>query len=107
MRSVFGLWLVVMALAACERTAPAPRMTKAALVAQTIDERMADYVDSYARRCRREALEAAEVRVDSILLARAFGDRDTTGRPPRTAKPERPPLLRPSDSIGWVKPIVE
>ena len=82
-------------------------MTKAELIEQTINERMVDYVASYQGRCRREALAEANAQVDSILLARAFGNRDTTGRPPKPLKPERPEPMRPGDSLGWVKPIVQ
>ena len=92
---------------ACEPRVAAPRPTKAQLIEQTIHERMDDYVASYARRCRQEAIELANAQVDSILLARAFGDRDTTGRPPKPVKPDRPAPMRPGDSLGWVKPIVE
>ena len=95
------------ALLACGDQAPAPRMTKAELIEQTINDRMTDYVQSYQGRCRRDALTLANAQVDSILLARAFGDRDTTGRPPKPLKPERPEPMRPGDSLGWVKPIVQ
>ena len=99
--------VLVALLGACTPPQPAPRQTKAELIEETIAARTADYLASYRRRCRQDALDLAEAAVDSILLARAFGDRDTTGRPPRPIKPDRPEPLRPRDSIGWVAPILE
>ena len=98
--------LLLLLLAACTPPQPAARQTKAELIEQTVAARIDDFIVSHRRNCRKRALERAEAAVDSILLARAFGDRDTTGRPPKPIKPVRPAPLRPSDSIGWVRPIV-
>ena len=104
---IIGIGLCAGLLSGCERASSTPRPTKAQLIEAQIEERLTKYTRTYRQRCYKDALAEAEIRVDSILLARAFGTRDTTGRPPKPIKPERPVLLTPKDSLNWVAPLVE
>lgn len=68
------------------------------LVRQNVAERVEEFRSEQRALCRKRALEAASIEVDSLIIEWAKANRDTFGRPPRPDKPLPPEPLLPKDS---------
>ena len=75
-----------------------------------IDKEVEDRVNTYTRikkdACRDELLKEANRLADSILIAEAFFERDTTQRPLKPEKPEKPTFKISKDTTP-IKPLFD
>lgn len=104
--SFFKIWLflfLLVGLASCEK--PASK-TKAQVMQERLDKRLATWRKSYLDRCRREVLEAATNIVDSTLLTDARLKRDISDLPNIPGRPRRPGFEAPEDTTP-IAPLIK
>ena len=63
-----------------------------ALMEAEVQKKLDDFRRVKEERCLEELLKEAGRRADSILINQAFFERDTTLRPPKPLKPEKPEI---------------
>ncbi len=88
---------------ACEPSEPAT--TRAELIEQKLQERIAQLHRNKQERCLDELLTEAGTIVDSILIERARRNKDMISKPPKPPKPERPDVFILQDT-GSVRPLI-
>lgn len=94
MRSVKPYILAVLALLLIAFQAPVNPL----LVQQELDRRLEEYRKDQWEECKKRALEAAALEVDSLIIQWAKANRDTLDRPIKPAKPLPPERLSPKDT---------
>ncbi|MEM9990468.1 MAG: hypothetical protein AAF738_01825 [Bacteroidota bacterium] len=99
-----GLFLVIIvAQIACEP--PKARISIRALVEQKLAQKTTDWETEKKQRCRREALDAAARRVDSMLIEQARMENYAQDRPLRPMKPDYPDVFILQDTTSSVRPL--
>lgn len=88
---------------ACDR--PQPK-TKAQVVEERLEKRLAEWEKGQLNRCRREVLKTATAIVDSTLLTDARLNRDISGMPHIPGRPRRPGFEAPEDSTP-IAPLLQ
>jgi len=96
-------FLALSGITSCKKP---PSKTKAEVMQERLDGRIARWRGSVDRACLKKVLEEAEAIVDSTLLANARFKRDTSDIPARPGRPDRPVFVAPEDSMV-VKPIFQ
>lgn len=100
-----GGLLMALLLASCLRQESYTDAEAAQVMAQKLQEKVADFVANQQEQCRKTLLADATKMADSILVAEAFYKRDTTLRPHQPSKPAPPPLKEIPDTTP-VKPFL-
>ena len=77
-----------------------------ALIDKEVEERVSAYTRIKIDGCRDELLKEANRLADSILIAEAFFERDTTQRPLKPEKPEKPAFKISKDTTP-IKPLFD
>lgn len=79
-----------------------------AMIVADAEKRVADFRKSLLKRCRQKVMEEAELRVDSILIARSkeLPTIDSLVKPPKPIKPYKP-IVPPLKDTRPVTPILE
>jgi hypothetical protein len=77
-----------------------------ALIDKEVEERVNAYTRIKQDGCRDELLKEANRLADSILIAEAFFERDTTQRPLKPEKPEKPAFKISKDTTP-IKPLFD
>ncbi len=93
----------VLILCSCEERKPAT--TRAQLIENKLQERIAQLHRSKQKRCLEEAMQEAEQVVDSLILELAKSSKDSISKPPKPTKPERPDAFILMDT-GNVHPLI-
>ncbi|HHH50175.1 MAG TPA: hypothetical protein ENK52_04270 [Saprospiraceae bacterium] len=76
-------------------------------VLEKFNERISEYIRVRNESCRKEVLEEANLRVDSILLAISRATKQKSlDRPPRPEKPPRPEMIQIKDTSP-IQPLWE
>lgn len=75
-----------------------------AFIQSEVDKRVTEYKNTIYGQCLDRALEKAGLLADSILIVEARLERDTSGRPPKPVKPERPEIKTLIDTLP-IKPF--
>lgn len=100
---VLFIILIINIFSACD---PPKGKTKSEVIEERIAHRMSNWLHTYNKKCREEALDAAAIIVDSTLIVNARRHKDTLNRPPRPMKPDNPNFVAPEDSIP-IAPLVD
>ena len=77
-----------------------------ALIDKEVEDRVSTYTRIKKDACRDELLKEANRLADSILIAEAFFERDTTQRPLKPEKPEKPAFKISKDTTP-IKPLFD
>ena len=88
---------------ACEANEPA--VSKAELIQEKLDERIALLHKNKRKRCLDETFAEAEIIVDSMVRAHARREKDAISKPLKPTKPERPDVFILQDT-GAIRPLV-
>lgn len=88
---------------ACEANEPA--VSRAELIQEKLDERIALLHKNKRKRCLDETFAEAENIVDSMVRAQARREKDAISKPPKPTKPERPDVFILQDT-GTIHPLV-
>jgi hypothetical protein len=100
---MFFLWFSL----GCEPTKIETSEERLERIQQSVADKFAKQRGERMRQCKDNAIEIAEQRVDSILIAQAkLTSIDTMGRPIKPIKPNIPEITPPKDSSD-VKPLFE
>lgn len=99
----FMAFLLVLSLAACRSEEQTEAQRQAYVMAQA-EAKIAEFRHDVLKQCYEKALTKASLLADSILILEARFELDTTGRPPKPLKPEKPTIKSLSDSTG-IKPL--
>lgn len=98
------LYLIILPLLfilSCQTETTEP-IDKETLIAIEVSKRIKEFEKGVLKRCQENVLKDATLRVDSILIARAKAQRDTTSKPPKPFKPERPEIAVVEDTSAIV-----
>lgn len=93
------IYIIIFSITSCTED----KSEEKAFVAREVARRVADYRLQREAECRAAALERANILADSIIFAEAKSD--TLGIMPRPARPIRPVIKSPLDSIA-VEPLL-
>lgn len=92
-------------LASCEKDDRNKNAVQA-IIEEEVAQRIENYKQVRMERCYEKALEEASYLADSILIREARLKRDTLGKPPKPARPEKPEIKTVLDSTP-IKPLLE
>lgn len=75
------------------------------LIESSVEQRIQNFREVRMQRCYEAVVAAASDIADSILIERALQARDTIPKPPRPARPPKPEVRKPEDSL-LVSPFI-
>ena len=97
--------LLFVAINACQGESDRLEVRQAA-IEQEVARKLETFRKIKAQNCRDEVLTAASLIADSLIIANARMQLDTTLKPPKPFKPEQPTLQTLIDSVP-VKPLFQ
>ena len=102
------IWFVLLFTTSCQMETNDP-IDKQTLIAIEVNKKLEKYEKTVLKKCREQVLEDAVLVVDSILIARAKAQRDTSSKPPKPDKPDRPAIIAIEDTseIAPLLPLEE
>jgi hypothetical protein len=100
---IFACAMAALLLAACQG---APSKTKEQVMQERLQERIGKWKDDMNRKCRNDVEDKATVLADSIIIANAKSNRDTSIHLLIPGRPYRPDYKPPTDSVP-VEPILK
>lgn len=100
---IFAGAMAVLLVAGCQG---APSKTKEQVMQERLQERIGKWKDDMNRKCRNDVEDKATALSDSIIIANAKSNRDTSIHLLIPGRPNRPDYKPPTDSVP-VEPVLK